>query len=152
MKNINTYINEKFQVSVDAIRNREDCTDEELRDDYETVRWAYTKKEKIEMGDKYGVTDYRIRPIQLEILDRLRENRFEKSEFNEDDILDFFRLEPSLVYSKFSKYLDNENKAFIEYMLEHYNNLCKGINPARCSYADKDKLKIKRFLNQYLSK
>ena len=152
MKDIKQILIEKLHINKDV--KVIGFTDEDLRKDYNEVWGALTKSEKKVIADKYGVTDIRIKPIQIAILDKLRENRFEKSEFTEDDIYDFFKYEiTGSVYNKLKVYLDQEPKEFIEYLLEYYNKICnKYINvpPSMLSIAHKYNIKCLKNITRYL--
>ena len=126
-------------------------SDEELEKDYQTVDSAYTKAEKKTIGDKYGCTDYRIKPIKIAILDKFRENRFNKKEFTVEDIKHFWRYDPSEVYDKFKLYLEQEPKEFILYFYDYFVEKCKPLlNKYYKSPADKRQIKIKNNLKKYL--
>ena len=71
MKNLDTYITEKILINKDTKISHE-FTPEVMRNDYNRVWGATTKKEKKEFADKYACDDIRIRPIQLAILAKLR--------------------------------------------------------------------------------
>ena len=73
MKTIDFYIQEKLVIKNDSSIRK--FTDEELEKDYYKVWSATTKKEKEVIANKYGITEIRIRPIQIGILDLLRKNR-----------------------------------------------------------------------------
>ena len=152
MKDIKQILIEKLHINKDV--KVIGFTDEDLRKDYETVRWAYTKKEKMDIGDKYGVTDIRIRPIQIAILDKLRENRNNKKYFTEEDLHDFFKYDIACsVYNKLKVYLDKESKEFIEYLLEYYNKIYKKYinkHPSTLSIAQKYNIKCLKNITRYL--
>lgn len=157
MKKINTYIFEKLKLNNQSKLKEITFTDEELREDYKTVGVAYTKAEKLEIATKYNVEKLKIRDIQLVILDYLRKNRNNKSEFTEEDIWDFFRLDPpDGVYEKFKKYLEQEQDIFLKYMLDYYTDKITTINKRRrqtgygYSYSEKRTIKIVDFLKKYL--
>ena len=157
MKTINAYITEKLKLNNQSKLKEITFTDEELREDYETIGVAYTKAEKLEIATKYNVQKLKIRDIQLVILEYLRKNRNNKSEFTEEDIWDFFRLDPpDGVYKKFKIYLEQEQDIFLKYMLNYYTDKITAINKRRrqngygYSYADKRIIRIVDFLKTYL--
>ena len=149
MKAINNYIIEKLIINKDS--KLKSFSDEELEKDYQAVWGSTTKAEKKVIADKYNCKDIRIRPIQIAILDKFRENRFDKKEFVLEDIHHFWRYEPSETYDKFKLYLEKEPENFIVYMYEQYVEKCKPIlNRYYKSYADKRQIKIKDLLKRYL--
>ena len=151
MKNINEFIFEKFLISKDtSILNPKDFTDEELMDDYNTVRNACTKAEKKEVADKYGITDLRIRPIQIEILKILREKRKDKKEFTKNDITNFMRFDIPETYNKMEAWLKEESNEFVEYLLEYYKERAKKIHSVNKSINDKHILRILSNIQKYL--
>lgn len=152
MKQLNDYIIEKFKINSNTVNNN-DFKDEELMDDYETVNMAFSKSEKKPFMDKYGVEINKIKDIQLDILNRLRENRQKKKEFNDEDVKFFMRFDiPWGKYDKAKEYLDKEPRDFLEYVLEYYEKKTKKIHPTRQSIADKYTLKIYNSLKKYLGK
>ena len=153
MKQFITYISEKLTLSQKNVKisTPSGYTDEELINDYNKVSVAYTKAEKKEIADKYGCELLTIRPIQLLILDKLRENRQEKHEFTKTDIKCFFRYDIPDTYEKFKSYLSKEPDEFVEYLLEHYKKETKGINTyGSISIADRHQLKILSNIQKYL--
>ena len=124
MKTIDTYIIEKLTLNKQTKIVEPSFTDEELREDYQTVRYrVFKKSEKEVYANKYNCKSLKIRDIQLVILDYLRKNRHNKSEFIEDDVHDFERFEiPDGNYNKYVKYLEQEPENFIRYMLQFYKN------------------------------
>ena len=97
MINLYNYIIEKLVINKN-IGKVNKFTDEELESDYNTVWHAITKNEKKVIADKYGVNIYKIRDIQIEILNILRENRKNKKEFTPNDSQNFFRYDISVRY------------------------------------------------------
>ena len=158
MKTINSYIFEKLKLTNQSKLKEITFTDEELRKDYQTVRYhVVTKKEKEVYAKKYNCNSLKIADIQLVIAEYSRKNRNNKSEFTEEDIWDFFRLNPpDGVYAKFKTYLEQEQDIFLEYMLKYYINKIVTINKRRrqngygYSYADKRIIRIIDFLKTYL--
>lgn len=151
MKSINEFIFEKFLISKDTnILNPKDFTNEELMNDYNTVRNACTKAEKKEVADKYGITDLRIRPIQIEILKILREKRKDKKEFTKNDITNFMRFDIPETYNKLEVWLKEESNEFVEYLLEYYKERTKNIHPAKQSINDKYLLRMRANIQKYL--
>ena len=155
MKQIVNYIFEKLILNKSV---KSGFTDEELMKDYNEVSYAYTKSEKKQIADKYGITILKIRDIQLAILDLLRKNRNKKKEFTNKDISNFFRYDIPDTYNKFIKYLDEEPIEFIEYLRQFYE---EKINkeprikkyryyPQMLSIADRHLLKILDNLEKYL--
>ena len=99
MKNISLYILEKLNIqSIDI--NKCSFTDKELLDDYEAARSSYTKAEKEPIANKYGVSSLKMHDIELAILDELRKNRFNKKEFDRQDITNFYRYDIPDRYDK----------------------------------------------------
>ena len=150
MRKITNYIIEKLHINKDSKSNKTEFTDEELRNDYSEVGGAYTKAEKQEFCSKYDIVSNKIREIQLVILDKLRENRSMKKEYDENDIRDFLRYDLPEKTEKLEEYLDKEPKEFIEYVLNYYEEKGKKIHPTRQSIADKHILKRINQLKNYL--
>lgn len=149
MKKLIKYIQEKLIINKDTEVIHE-LTPEEMRNDYEECFVALTKKEKKEIADKYGCDDIRIRPIQIAILDKLRELRFDKDEYDGKDRLDFLRYDIPQVYNKLKVWLDKEPIEFVQHLSDVYNKLTSKINPYRCSIADKRKLDLAKGFKRYL--
>ena len=156
MKQINDFILEKLIINKSS--KIKSISDEELENDYQTVRNAYTKAEKKEIADKYGCTDLRIKPIMDVILDKFRENRHNKKEFTIEDIRHFFRYDPPETYDKFKKFLDEEPEEFIIYFFNFYEDKVKNnkmiqkykYQPNLLSYADRRSLKLVNNLRKYM--
>lgn len=149
MKNINNFIQEKLIINKDTEVIHE-LTPEVMRDDYNSVWGATTKKRKKEFADKYACDDIRIRPIQIAILDKLRELRFDKDEYDTNDRSDFFKYDIPQVYNKLKVWLDKEPIEFVQYLSDVYAKLTSKINPFRCSIADKRKLDFAKGFKRYL--
>jgi hypothetical protein len=149
MKNINNFIQEKLIINKDTEVINE-LTPEVMRDDYNSVWGATTKKRKKEFADKYACDDIRIRPIQIAILDKLRELRFDKDEYDTNDRSDFFKYDITQVYNKLKVWLDKEPIEFVQYLSDVYAKLTSKINPFRCSIADKRKLDFAKGFKRYL--
>ena len=142
-------VDEKLVITKDT--KEKQISDEELEKDYQAVWGSTTKAEKKLIGDKYGCTDYRMKPIMQVILDKFRENRFNKKEFTKEDIKHFWRYDMGDSYDKLKPYLKQEPEAFIVYMYNIYHEKCKPIlNTYYRSYADKRLIKIKDNLKKYL--
>ena len=149
-------IDEKLKINSNT--GTYDFTDEEMVNDYNEVHFAYTKAEKKAIADKYGITDLRIRPIEIAILDLLRENRKKKKEFTKEDITNFFRYDIPDTYNKFAKYLDEEPIEFVEFMKQTQENIIDKnprikkyrYYPQALSYADRHQLKMYDNFVKYL--
>jgi len=152
MNNIIDFIQEKLKISSFTKINKLNFTDEELMDDYSKAINAYTKDQKEPLIQKYNVSTGRIKDIQLAILDELRENRKNKTEFTKTDVLFFIKYDVPESYPKYKTYLDKESKDFIEYLLEYYKNRGRNISPyaGKQSIADKYVLKKISYLQKYL--
>ena len=119
----------------------------------EPVNVSYiTKNEKKVIADKYGVNIYKIRDIQIEILNILRENRKNKKEFTPNDSQNFFRYDIPDRYDKFKKYLEEESTEFVEWLFERYKNKFSKINTTYRSYADNHVIRVYNNLKRYLNK
>lgn len=147
MKNLNNYILEKLNVKDIKIKN---FTDEELLNDYETVRMAYTKKEKEPLAIKYDVSSIKMRDIELAILDKLRENRFNKKEYERQDISNFYKYDIPDRYDRLKIYLDKEPKEFIKYLLDFLIDKAKKYNKNYLSPANKHTIRTIANLKKYL--
>lgn len=153
MKQLKLYISEGLKIDKNIHVHKENFSDEELRDDYECVTGAFSKSDKEPFMIKYDCDINKIRNIQLVILNKLRENRQNKKEFDEDDVIYFRRFDmPWGRYEKLKTYLDQEPKEFLEYVLQYYVQKCKKINPYRHSIADGYTLRICDNLKKYLGK
>lgn len=142
-------VDEKLIITKDT--KEKQISDEELEKDYQAVDSAYTKAEKKLIGDKYGCTDYRMKPIMQVILDKFRENRFNKKEFTTEDIKHFWRYDMGDSYDKLKPYLEKEPEDFLLYFYNYYVERCKPLlNKYYKSYADKRQIKIKDLLKKYL--
>ena len=135
MININNFIQEKLKInSKSQVNTKQKFTDEELRHDYTAVNGAYTKAEKIEYARKYDIDSNKFREIQLVILDKLRENRHNKKEYDENDVRDFYRMNiPDTPYKKSKEFFDKEPIEFIEYLKTFFENESQHFRRAQIS-------------------
>ena len=92
-------------------------TKQELRRDYEEA--AYDRKN---LGVKYGVPA-KSKDIQEKINSILKEIRSTQTEFDKDDMRDWFRLYPKV--TKLSQYLDGEPIAFVKMLQADYESRAK---------------------------
>jgi hypothetical protein len=158
MKTINNFILERLKLNDESKIKELVFSDEELREDYQTVRYhVVTKKEKEVYAKKYNCNSLKIADIQLVIAEYSRKNRNNKSEFTKEDIWDFFRLNPpDGVYTKFKTYLEQEQDIFLKYMLKYYTDKIVTINKRRrqngygYSYSNKREIRIVDYLKKYL--
>ena len=149
MKNISLYILEKLNIqSIDI--NKCSFTDKELLDDYEAARSSYTKAEKEPIANKYGVSSLKMHDIELAILDELRKNRFNKKEFDRQDITNFYRYDIPDRYDRLKIYLDKEPKEFIKYLLDFLIDKAKKYNKKYLSPANKHTIRTIANLKKYL--
>lgn len=154
MKQITNYIKEGLKIGSNTkVNQRGSFTDEELRDDYEKAKEAYTKIEKDELKEKYGINTNKIRDIQIEILDYLRDNRNKKNQFDDKDIIDFIRYELPTRYEKIEEYFKQESENFLKYVLTFYRKKARRINsnPSHQSPNDKYVLQRIKALEKYLN-
>ena len=134
MNNIKYYIIEKLKInSKSQVNTKQKFTDEELRQDYNDVNYAYTKAEKEPLAIKYDIQTNRIREIQLVILDKLRENRHNKKEYDKNDAHDFYRFDIPDTYKKTKEFFDKEPIEFIEYLKSYFENESEHFKRARQS-------------------
>ena len=154
MKKLTEHITEALKIgSKSKVNQKGNFTDEELMYDYDEVAGAYTKAEKDVFKLKYGVNTNKIRDIQIEILNYLRDNRNKKTQFDSVDVKYFIRYDlPWAKYDKVKTYLDEEPKEFLEYALSYYDKKAKRIHPFRQSIAEKYILRIYNSLKRYLRK
>ena len=153
MKKLTEHITEALKInSKSKVNQKGNFTDEELRSDYDEVATAYTKAEKDVFKLKYGVNTNKIRDIQIEILNYLRDNRNKKTQFNMDDVIDFIRYDLPMKYEKIEEYFKLESEKFLKEVLSYYRRNAKGINPNpnRQSYNDKYILKRIAQLEKYV--
>ena len=116
-------------------------TKQELRRDYEEA--AYDRKN---LGVKYGVPA-KSKDIQEKINSILKEIRSIQTEFDKDDMIDWFRLDPKV--TKLSKYLDGEPIAFVKMLQVDYESRAKrGGNSIAGKYARNMYEKITVWLNE----
>ena len=135
MININNFIQEKLKInSKSQVIDNTKFTDEELRNDYSAVDGAYTKAEKQEYAIKYDIMTNKFKEIQLVILDKLRENRHNKKEYDENDVRDFYRMNvPDTPYKKSKDFFDKEPIEFIEYLKSYFENESQHFRRAQLS-------------------
>ena len=135
MININNFIQEKLKINTKSqVNTKQKFTDEELRHDYTAVNGAYTKAEKQEYALKYDIMTNKFREIQLVILDKLRENRHNKKEYDEKDVHDFYRMNiPDTPYRKSKEFFNKEPIEFIEYLKSYFENESEHFKRARQS-------------------
>lgn len=132
MININNFIQEKLKInSKSQVNTKQTFTDEELRHDYTAVNGAYTKAEKQEYAHKYDIDSNKFREIQLVILDKLRENRHNKKEYDKNDAHDFYRFDIPDTYKKSKEFFDKEPIEFIEYLKSYFENESSAFRNAR---------------------
>ena len=116
-------------------------TTQELRRDYEEA--AYDRKN---LGVKYGVPA-KSKDIQEKINSILKEIRSTQTEFDKDDMRDWFRLDPKV--TKLSQYLDGEPIAFVKMLYADYESRAKrGGNSIAGKYARNMYEKITVWLNK----
>ena len=116
-------------------------TKQELRRDYEEA--AYDRKN---LGVKYGVPA-KSKDIQEKINSILKEIRSTQTEFDNDDMRDWFRLDPKV--TKLSQYLDGEPIAFVKMLQAYYESRTKrGGNSIAGKYARNMYEKIAVWLNE----
>lgn len=116
-------------------------TKQELRRDYEEA--AYDRKN---LGVKYGVPA-KSKDIQEKINSILKEIRSTQTEFDKDDMRDWFRLDPKV--TKLSQYLDGEPIAFVKMLQADYESRAKrGGNSIAGKYARNMYEKITVWLNE----
>lgn len=157
MKNLTKHIQEALKIGKDFKYDGIAFTDNELRDDYKKVDQCIYKKEKQEYADKYNVSSVKIKDIQLAILDILKKNRQKKDKFDDDDVLDFIRL--NIPEKNWPEYFDEEPIEFIQtlfdffefkYRVRHISSLKK----LRRSLSSDEKLLDRRYniIKSYLDK
>ena len=95
-------------------------TKEELRQDYQEA--GYDRKN---LSIKYG-TFAKSKDIQEKINSILKEIRSTQTEFDKDDMRDWFRLDPKV--TKLSQYLDGESIAFVKMLQADYESRTKKYN------------------------
>ena len=116
-------------------------TKQELRRDYEEA--AYDRKN---LGVKYGVPA-KSKDIQEKINSILKEIRSTQTEFDKDDMRDWFRLD--LKVTKLSQYLDGEPIAFVKMLQVDYESRAKrGGNSIAGKYARNMYEKITVWMNE----
>lgn len=153
MKKLTEHIIEALKIgSKSKVNQKGNFTDEELRDDYNEVAGAYTKAEKDTFKLKYGVNTNKIRDIQIEILNYLRDNRNKKTQFDDDDAKYFIRYDLPMKYEKIEEYFKQESEKFLEYVLDFYRKKARRINPNPNHQSYNDKYILKRIaqLEKYL--
>ena len=150
MKKLNQFITEKLKLGKNHIIKKFD--DDELRKDYEAIHWATLKSEKYDMCKKYGFAlTNRFGEIQLEILKLLRENRFNKNEFDDKDVRDFFRFDIS--DKKFIDYLKEESDQFVNFLYDYFDEKVQQSNKKLIISASTKRLyKLFDIIKKYLNK
>jgi len=162
MSNLKHYILERLKLTKNSIQ-QQSFTDKEMREDYIKVAFTTTKAEKQVYAEKYDIKTNKFRDIQIVILDELRKNRHNKTDFTFDDIQDFNRYD--IKDHDYQQYLDEESIDFVEYMFNHYeevavkHNIIKYANLInaknwnyRMSYSQRNILKKYVMLKEYLKK
>ena len=123
MININNFIQEKLKInSKSQVNTKQTFTDEELRNDYQEVKNAFSKSEKLPFMQKYDVDANKIEVICQKILELLRENRHNKKEYDKNDAHDFYRFDIPDTYKKSKEFFDKEPIEFIEYLKSYFEN------------------------------
>lgn len=116
-------------------------TKQELRRDYEEA--GYDRKN---LSIKYGVPA-KGKDIQEKINSILKEIRSTQTEFDKDDMRDWFRLDPKV--TKLAQYLDGEPIAFVKMLQADYESRAKrGGNSIAGKYARNMYDKITAWLNE----
>ena len=135
MININNFIQEKLKInSKSQVNTKQTFTDEELRNDYQEVKNAFSKSEKLPFMQKYDVDANKIEVICQKILELLRENRHNKKEYDEKDVHSFYRMNiPDTPYKKSKEFFDKEPIEFIEYLKSYFENESEHFKRARQS-------------------
>jgi len=136
MININNFIQEKLKInSKSQVNTKQNFTDEELRDDYEEVKVSFSKSEKLPFIQKYDVDANKIEVICQKILELLQENRHHKKDYNQDDAMDFYRMNiPDTPYKKSKEFFDKEPIEFIEYLKSYFEKESQPFKRARESF------------------
>lgn len=148
MKQLDYYIQEKLKINETSfmleklkitsntkVNAKQSFTDEELMDDYNRVDGSYTKAEKQKFANKYDVNSNKFKEIQAVILDKLRENRHNKKDFNENDVIYFYRMNiPDTPYRKAKEFFDKEPIEFIEYLKSYFENESEYFKKARAAF------------------
>jgi len=153
MKYIVNYIKEGIKIGSNTKVNNFNYSEEEMRDDYNNVSYAIEKKEKQHYARKYGIESNKIHEIELRISELLRENRKNKKEFDNKDVIDFIRLNLPEKYDKLKEYFDKETKEFLNFYYKYYEEKIKKISKlptSRLSVSDKYLLKRFNQIKQYL--
>ena len=153
MKKLTEHITEALKIgSKSKVNQKGNFTDEELMYDYDEVAGAYTKAEKDAFKLKYGVNTNKIRDIQIEILNYLRDNRNKKTQFDAVDVKYFIRYDLPMKYEKIEEYFKQESEKFLKYVLDFYRKKAKRINPNTNHQSYNDKYTLKRIaqLEKYL--
>lgn len=116
-----------------------------------------TKADKMKICEELGIeATNKTQEIINQILVLMREERSIKSEWNEEDAKNFFRICSYSVYNKMKDYLELENRNFINYLIEYYDNKYQITNKLYKKYslspADKEHIKVfenlKRFIEE----
>lgn len=135
MININNFIQEKLKINSKSKLSTQSFTDEELRNDYKEVKYAFSKSEKLPFMQKYDVDANKIEVICQKILKLLRENRHNKKDYNQDDAIDFYRMNiPDTPYRKSEEYFEKEPIEFIEYLKVYFEKESQPFKRARESF------------------
>lgn len=125
---------EALKVSSKTKVTKQAFTDDELRDDYERVKGCFSKSEKLPFMQKYDVSANKIEVICQKILELLRENRKNKDEFDEKDVMFFYRMNiPDTPYRKSEAFFDEEPIEFIKYIKSYFENESEHFKRARQS-------------------
>jgi len=98
-------------------------SDEELYNDYKKAS-DVTGQEKKDLISKYGIETKKAQDIKNKILNILKENRKNKKNFTDQDVLDFQRLH-DYVTSRMVEGLKDESKEFATYLKNYYFEILK---------------------------
>lgn len=121
-------------------------TREEIMNDYELLNDSYDNSLKKSMKVKYIVDSNKKADILTEMLYMLRSLRFETSNYDEIDIVNFSRMNVPDRYNLLSNFLDEEPLPFVKYLYEYWKKKADKIG-YRYSYSIADKYILNRTKN-----
>lgn len=129
-------------------------SESEIRQDYDKINDLPSIDNKQAIMEKYGIQSKKTIDIKISLLDFLRENRNNKSEFTDEDIKYFLRQTNGFptIYKKVNEMLSKESNEFVLYLFDKYKKQVQNRKLENAKSTDKnlgvqDKFTLKCFEN-----
>lgn len=128
-----------------------------LTETYSYLRTSMPNKaEKMQICEELGIKfTNKTQEIINQVLILLRDERSTKTEWTAEDAMNFRRLCSYTSYNKMKEYLDLENRNFVKFFVNWFDNEYQITNKIlkrfSHTYAEKDKIKTLDNLNKYLT-